>query len=51
MVRFDELKTTVKDLSKKSVSIHKLWCDFHKNLSLVDLIPSNIVDEITAPYD
>jgi len=43
--------TTVQDLSKKSVKIHKLWCEFHRNLSLIDSIPSSIVDEITDPDD
>jgi len=50
-VRFDELKTTVQDVSKKSVQIHDLWKEFHKNLTSVDKIPSNIVDEITDPYE
>ena len=27
LVRFDELKTTVQDVSKKSVQIHDLWKD------------------------
>ena len=50
-MRFDELKTTVQDVSKKSVQIHDLWKEFHKNLTSVDKIPSNIVDEITDPYE
>ncbi len=55
-MRFDELKTTVQDVSKKSVQIHDLWKDFHKNLTIdkiptFDKIPSNIVDELTDPYE
>jgi len=44
VVRFDELMTTVQDSTKKSVKIHQLWCEFHRNLTLIDLIPSSIVD-------
>jgi len=29
----------------------KLWCEFHRNLTPIDLIPSSIVDEITDPWD
>jgi hypothetical protein len=37
--------------TKKSVKIHQLWCEFHRNLTLSDLIPSSIVDEITDHWD
>ena len=49
-IRFDELKTYLKDLTSTEGSVHDIWKEYHKNLSAIDLIPSKIVDELVKPW-
>ena len=49
IIRFDELKSAIKD--KKKIAVKELWREFQRNLTLVDTIPSIIVDELIVPWD
>jgi len=51
LVRFDELKTTVQDVSKKSVQIHDLWKDIsYYSLLMTYYESSSLIMRVVSNY-